>query len=73
MTLQELGTPNRANHNGGIFVNTIGMGKTISMLILILIRYLYLVYYLEMLKDKEEGSTNCYNIAESDNLTVKDR
>ena len=49
-----------------------GIGKTISILILILVRYLHLVYYLEMLKDKEEGSINCYNITESNNLTVKD-
>ena len=39
---------------------------------LILIRYLYLVCYLEMLKDKEEESTNRYSIVESNNLTVKD-
>ena len=39
---------------------------------LILVRYLYLVCYLEMLKDKEEESTNYYSIVESNNLTVKD-
>ena len=53
--LQELGILSSVNYNGGIFANIIDMGKTVPILILIFVRYLYLIYYLECLKTIRKG------------------
>jgi hypothetical protein len=48
--------------NGFLFCNTIGIGKTASMLLFILISYVYLLLFLEVQEDIKNRTSSRYNI-----------
>ena len=59
--MQELESADSSNSNRGIFANIIGIGKTVTILLILFISYLYTLYYLKILDNRKNRNTAQHN------------